>query len=296
MEKSGIYVPLITPFTQEGEIDYAGLERATKFVLQMGADGIYAVGGSSEFPLLSTEERKRSLEVIKKAAGDAEIIAHVGATSTRESVALAKHAESIGVDMISAVAPYYFNYNFEEIKGYFYTLAECTSLPLMIYGAIQGRAYSLEETRELLSHEKIAAMKYTGFNFYQLERLVCSFPDKKFYTGADEAFLSGQVVGAYGAIGTSFNIFADKFILAKNLFAAGKNEEALRIVNAVNTFFETMFTCSSFITCTKYIMTLQGLDILPISRKPFAELDETMKKNIDVAYKKLNEDFKRSKR
>ena len=55
--KSGIYVPLITPFKENGEIDYEVLGKATKFVLAKGADGIYACGGTSEFCLLNTQKR-----------------------------------------------------------------------------------------------------------------------------------------------------------------------------------------------------------------------------------------------
>ena len=84
--KTGIYVPLVTPFKENGEIDYEVLAKATKFVLSKGADGIYACGGTAEFCLLTTEERKRCLEVIIENADGKEVIAHVGSQSTAESV------------------------------------------------------------------------------------------------------------------------------------------------------------------------------------------------------------------
>ena len=284
--KTGIYVPLITPFKENGKIDYDVLAKATKFVLAKGADGIYACGGTSEFCLLTTEERKRCLEVIIANAGGKEVIAHVGSQSTAESVELARHAASVGACMLSAVAPYYFGYTFPQIKEYFSKIAHATELDLMIYNAAQARTYSLEEMKELLEDEKITAVKYTGQNFYFLERLIHACPDKKFYTGCDEAFLAGAAVGSHGAIGTTYNYYADKYIEARGLINQGKNAEALDVIHRLNSITEAIISTSNIIAATKYIMSLQGLDILPISREPFSPLTEAQKAHVKAVYEK----------
>lgn len=278
--KTGIYVPLITPFNKDGSVDYEGLAKATKFTLSTGADGIYACGGSAEFNLLTTEERKKCLEVIIANADGKEIIAHVGSQSTAEAIELAKHAEKAGATMLSAVAPYYFGYSFAQVNDYFHKIAHATSLNLMIYNATQSRSYSYAEMVEILKDEKITAVKYTGYNFFFLERLIKEYPDKVFYTGADEMYIAGQAVGAHGAIGTSYNFFAKEYIECGKLFAEGKNKEALDIIKKVNGVTEIFFETSSGLAAAKYIMTLQGLDILPISREPFSPLTEDFKKHI----------------
>lgn len=285
--KTGIYVPLITPFKENGEVDYEGLAKATKFAIAKNVDGIYAVGGSSEFCLLTTEERKRCLEVIIANADGKEVIAHVGSQSTAEAVELAKHAQKAGASMLSAVAPYYFGYTFAQIKEYFHQIAHATDLYLMIYNAAQARSYSLEEMKELLEDEKISAVKYTGYNFYFLERLIQAYPDKKFYTGADEAFLAGVAVGAHGAIGTTYNYYAEKYVEARQLFLQGKNAEALEIIHKLNDITEAILTSGKLLAATKYMMTLQGLDILPISRQPFSPLTDKDKAVIENAYKTI---------
>ncbi len=285
MKKTNIYVPLITPFKEDYSVDYEGVAKATKFVLEKGADGIYACGGSSEFSLLTTEERKKILEIIIANANGKEVIAHVGSQSTLEAVELAKHAEKAGATMLSAVSPYYFGYKYSQIKEYFHTIAHATSLNLMIYNAAQVRPFSYEELKELLQDEKITSVKYTGYNFYVLERLINSCKDKTFLTGADECFLAGQAVGAHGAIGTTYNYFVDRYIKAKELFKEGKNQEALEIIRKVNNVTELLISSDSMLAVTKYIMSLQGLDILPISRPPFTELDEKTKENIKRVYK-----------
>lgn len=287
--KTGIYVPLVTPFKENGEIDYEVLAKATKFVLSKGSDGIYACGGTAEFCLLTTEERKRCLEVIIENADGKEVIAHVGSQSTAESVELAHHAASVGANMLSAVAPYYFGYTFPQIKEYFRKIAHATDLSLMIYNAAQARTYSLEEMKELLEDEKITAVKYTGQNFYFLERLINSCPDKQFYTGCDEAFLAGAAVGSHGAIGTTYNYYADKYIEARKLFKEGKNAEALEIIHKLNSITEAIISTTSLIAATKYIMSLQGLDILPLSREPFSPLTDGDKAKIKAV---CEEEFK----
>lgn len=285
--KTGIYVPLVTPFKQNGEVDYEVLAKATRFVLSKGADGIYACGGTAEFCLLTTEERKRCLEVIIANADGKEVIAHVGSQSTAESVELAKHAAEAGADMLSAVAPYYFGYTFEQIKEYFRKIAHATDLYLMIYNAAQARSYSLEEMKELLQDDKISAVKYTGQNFYFLERLVHAYPDKKFYTGCDEAFLAGAAVGSDGAIGTTYNYYADKYIEARRLLKQGENGRALEIIHKLNSITECILSTQSLMAATKYIMSLQGLDILPVSREPFSPLTEHDKAKIRQTYQDI---------
>lgn len=285
--KTKIYVPLITPFKENGDVDYEGLAKATKFVLKGGADGIYACGGSSEFTLLSVEERKKCLETIIANAEGKEVIAQVGSQSTRDSVELAVHAEKAGASMLSAVAPYYFGYSFAQVKEYFHTIAHATKLELMIYNAAQARTYSLSEMKEILEDEKITSVKYTGYNFYFLERLIHAYPDKIFYTGADEMFLAGQAVGAHGAIGTTFNFYSAEYIRAAELFHAGKKDEALNIIHKTNTSVELFYETTSSLALTKYIMTVQGLDILPISRAPFTPLPEEFKAKVKKVIESL---------
>ena len=283
--KTGIYVPLITPFRENGEIDYRGLADATKFVLAKGVDGIYALGASAEFPLLSVEERKKCLETIVRAADGAEIIVQVGAAATEQSLSLAKHAQTCGVGMISAVAPYYFAYTFEQVKEYFEDVGNATPLPLMVYNAAQSRSYSLAEMESLMRMDKVAAMKYTNYNFFHLERLIAKFPDKKFFVGADEMFLAGQAIGAHGAIGTTYNYAGDSYIRCRELYKEGKVNEALEIVHKVNAMTELLFDSKSPLAMAKYVMRMQGLDILPVTRKPYTLLTEEMQKKIENAYR-----------
>lgn len=186
--------------------------------------------------------------------------------------------------MLSAVAPYYFGYSFAQVKEYFHKIAHATKLNLMIYSAAQARTYSFNELKEIVADEKITAVKYTGSDYYMLERLIAACPDIEFYTGSDEMFLCGQAVGAHGAIGTTFNFNAEKFIECKKLFAEGKNVQALEMVRKINAMVTAVIADGTLLAATKYVMTLQGLNILPLAREPFAPLTNEMKDRIASIY------------
>ena len=285
--KTNIYVPLITPFNKDFSVDYDGLARATKYVLDKGVDGIYAVGGSSEFTLLTTEEKKKCLETIIKAADGAEVIAHVGSASTLESLELARFAAKVGASQLSAVAPFYYGYTFESVKEYFRAIAHETELPLIIYNAAQGRSYTMEEMSEILKDEKVSGMKYTNTDFFSLERLVHAFPNKNFYTGSDENFVSGQAVGAQGAIGTTYNFQGERYVAMKKLMQANDVAGALELQHDANYLTELYFKTGASLALTKYYMVLDGLDILPISRPPFMVLEEDIKAEAERRFNQL---------
>ena len=103
MKKRELLVPVVTPFRADESVNYGELKKLVRKVLNEGADGIYVCGGSSEFVLLTHEERKEILETVISAADGAYVAAHVGAASTAEAVALARHAKKAGADLMMAV-------------------------------------------------------------------------------------------------------------------------------------------------------------------------------------------------
>lgn len=120
----GLFTALLTPFDKENKINEKELERLVKFCLHKGVKGFYVGGSTAEAFLLSTDERKQIMDVVKSVAGDATLIAHIGSINELEATELAKHAKNIGYDVISSVAPFYYKFTFDEIKNYYFRLAE----------------------------------------------------------------------------------------------------------------------------------------------------------------------------
>ena len=114
----GIFTALLTPFDENNKINEKALEALVKHNVNMGADGFYVCGSTAEAFLLTTEERKQVMEIVKATAPEKTLIAHIGSISEDEAHTLADHANALGYDAISSVAPFYYKFSFGEIKDY----------------------------------------------------------------------------------------------------------------------------------------------------------------------------------
>lgn len=278
------FIPIITPFKEDESIDYDALYNIAQRHIKEGAKGIYAGGSSAEFPLLSGDERKKTLETIISAVKplNAKVIAHVGSPSVKESCELSFHASKCGADGISSVAPYYFGYSFEEIKAYYYTLADNSELDVMIYNVptFTGTAMNSEQLCELTQHSKIKSIKYTDNDAYTLER-VKKLSNVIVYSGKDECFLSMLAAGADGAIGTTFNFMLDRFKAIKQCYLQGDVQLALQTQNDVNDIISAIVS-SKVIPAVKYLMSLKGYPITEYCRKPIRSLTNKEKELLEV--------------
>lgn len=179
MEKfKGIFPALLTPFNNQNEVNAKELEKLVKFNLSKGAKGFYVGGSTGEAFLLTTEERKQIMEIVKASAPDATLIAHVGSVSEKEATELAKHAKQLGYDAVSSVAPFYYKFSFEEIRNYYFRVADAAGLPMLVYHfhAFSGVNMGIKEISQFLSDERFIGIKYTSNDFFTMERCKTTFP------------------------------------------------------------------------------------------------------------------------
>ena len=280
MKLEGIYTALLTPFDDNNKVNEKELTRLVKHNIALGVDGFYVGGSTAEAFLLSTQERKQIMEIVKAAAPDKTLIAHIGSVHEDEAHELAKHAEKIGYDVISSVAPYYYKFSFAEIKDYYYRLAYATSLPMLVYHfpAFSGVNMTVGNMAEFLKDDKFVGIKFTSNDFFMLEQCKAAFPDKVVYNGFDEMFLAGLSMGADGGIGSTYNLMADKYIAIRKLFAEGKIAQAQEIQKEANRI--TAILCKlGVMQAEKEVMNQLGLNF-GICRKPFGELNAEQKELI----------------
>ena len=232
----GIFTALLTPFDKRGKINARELERLVKFNTEMGVRGFYVGGSTAEAFLLSKDERKEIMDVVRGAAGGSTLIAHIGSLNEGEAVELARHAAELGFDAISSVTPFYYQFTFPEIRGYYERLADSSGLPMLVYHfpAFSGVTMGAEEISAFLSDKRFLGIKYTSGDFFTLERCKAAFPDKVIYNGFDEMFLCGLSMGADGGVGSTYNFMADKFVKIRALFAESKIAEAQELQKEVN--------------------------------------------------------------
>lgn len=271
----GVFTALVTPFDEEDNIKEDSLRKIISYNLKGGVSGFYVCGSTGESLLLTVEERKKVLDIVKDEVKDrAFIIANVGCISTKFSIELAKHAERIGVDAISSFPPIYYRFTLEEIKNYYLDIAESTSIPLIIYyiPSFTNVEMSIEFLSELLSYRNIIGVKFTSMDLFKLERLKTIQREKFIFNGFDEIFLGGLILGADGMIGSTCNIVPHIVRSIYDSFLSGDLHKAYEYQQKLN---KIIYDIKDFgiIPAIKAILSLIGIEC-GRPRRPFRSLDK----------------------
>lgn len=283
---NNIFAALITPINEDESLNEDALRKLIEFELGNGVEGFYCCGSSGEGLLLSVEERKRFLEiVIDQVKGRVPVISHIGTIRTADVIELAKHAKSVGADAVSMIPPYYYKFSFDEIIKYYEDVINAVEdLGVIIYNIPQftGVSFNKANASRLLDNPNVVGIKHTSTDLFGLERMKTDYPDKVYFNGFDEIFLSGLAAGATAAIGTTVNLYPKTFRKIKDLYDAGEIEHARKIQVLVNHRVEEMVNVGIF-PAVKYLFYKQGIDCGKC-RRPFGELTPEQKSKMDKLF------------
>jgi N-acetylneuraminate lyase len=222
----GVWPAMLTPLTAEGELALEVVEQLTDLFVRQGLGGMYVVGSTGQWPSLTVAERCTIAErVVKTAAGRVSVMVHVGATTTADAVALARHAARIGADAVSAVAPIYYPHSADVVFEHYRQIGAASDLPLFVYHLSlvnQLRIGAQEYVERLLALPNIGGMKFTDHDLYTFGLIHAHAGDRlRLYSGADELLCHAVLSGAVGAIGTFYNLWGPVCHRAREVFAAG---------------------------------------------------------------------------
>ncbi|WP_028783921.1 N-acetylneuraminate lyase [Thalassobacillus devorans] len=273
----GLFSALMCSFDEQGNINEKGLREIVRYNIDVSeVDGLYVNGSTGENFLLSTEQKKQVFKIVKDEVGDeVKLIGQVGSLNIDEAVELAQYTTDLGYDAISAVTPFYYKFDFAEVKDYYQTILESVDNDLIIYSipALTGVNMNLDQFAELFEHEKIIGVKFTAPDFFLLERIRHKFPEKLIYSGFDEMLLSASVLDIDGAIGSTFNLNGQRakqiFELAQN----GKIDEARAVQKVTNDVIAEILDNGLYQTI-KEVLKQKGVDA-GFCRKPMRALTET---------------------
>lgn len=277
----GIFPALLTPFDENDKVNTKVLCELVDYNLEKGVQGFYVGGSTAEAFLLTEEERLLVMKTVSDhAKGRCTLIAHVGCISTAQAIKLARAAKEWGYDAISAVAPFYYKFNFKEIKKYYYDIVDAVDLPMIIYNfpAFSGVNLTVDNVKEFLCDDRFLGVKHTSSDYFALEQFKASFPDKILYNGYDETFLAGLSMGADGAIGSTFNLMAEKFIQIREAFIKEDIKTAQSLQKEANGIIQALCNVG-VMQGEKAIMDALGFDFGP-ARAPFAPLTEEQKEEL----------------
>ena len=276
----GAYSAMFTPIDAKNRVNEEAIDRMVEFGIANGLRGFYLTGSTGGWFLLTPEERKTVWKrAVKAAKGRCKLIAHVGATSTDESVALAKAAADIGVDWISSVAPPVFCNNFNRTLLHYKRVSEATDLPFMAYSI--GAELVPERDIRFFELRNVKGMKYTGRDYYAAQALKRDLDRRKetiWFAGCDEQLLCGLSLGNVfsGGIGTTYNIIPKHFANICKFAAKGDFKSAAKWQDEANRVVELMIESDNW-SYRKAMMKYIGLDCGPY-RKPFEPLTKTQEK------------------
>lgn len=275
----GVFCALNAIYDSNDNIDTDKIKRLVKVYKERGVKGIYACGSTGEGFLLSTEERKQVASAVKEAAGDDfTVIVHIGCPSTKESVELAKHAESIGADAVSAVPSVYYHLPEESVKLHWNSIIEATDVPFIIYNIPSLTDFNLtpELLGEFAENEKVIGVKNSAEPVFLMERYRRAAGDNFIiFNGSDEQFVGGRLMGADAGIGGTYGCMPELFVALDRLINENRIEEAKALQFKINECIFDLLGCASLYGAAKQVMSIRyGIEcgeprkpFLPVSRE-----------------------------
>jgi 4-hydroxy-2-oxoglutarate aldolase len=213
---SGIFAPISTPFTQAGEVNYAGLKQNMAKYAASKLKGYLALGSNGENKSLSMDEKFKVLEIIVRNKGAHQtVMAGCIAESTKETIFLAQKAEGLGADFITLLPPNYFKAQMTDavLSGYFSEVANAVGKPCLLYNAPQfsgGVVLSTNLVKQLSGHRNIVGVKDSS-NAASIDNYLLSCPaDFSILAGSANYLVSAMLNGALGGIVSLANAFPDE--------------------------------------------------------------------------------------
>ena len=277
----GVIPAAISVFDKDEEFDEAGKREYLRHMMSYDIGGLYITGSTGESFLMNSDERKHQVEVVMDEVGDRlPVVVHIGAMSTRESIALAEHARSAGAAGISSVPPFYFRYTQDQIFGYYRDIAESTDLPLIIYNVPLAGLLGVDMIRRLSEIENVKGVKYTGTALYEVTQIrdACK-EDFRIYGGCDELGSSNIALGVDGIIGTFYNVLPDLYLRIWDAVKRSDVKEAAELQRKALHAIAVGVESGSMMACAKLWLRAAGIPA-GYARRPFSNFDEAEAENL----------------
>ncbi len=276
----GIIPAFYACYDENGEISPERVRALTEYHIKKGVKGIYVNGSSGECIYQSVEDRKIVLENVMEAAkGKLTVIAHVACNNTKDSVELAKHAESLGVDAIAAIPPIYFHLPEYAIADYWNAMsAAAPNTDFVIYNIPQlaGVALTMNLFAKMRENPKVIGVKNSSMPVQDIQMFkAAAGEDYIIFNGPDEQFISGRVIGAEAGIGGTYGVMPELFLKMDELVKENRLDEAREVQYAANEVIYKMCSChGNMYAVIKEILRInENLDLGSV-RAPLAELIE----------------------
>ncbi len=267
---------MVTPFTDDGEVDLEQAKKLALALLYSGSEGLVIVGTTGESPVLKLEEELRLFFEIKKVVGDkGTVIAGTGSNNTAEAIHTTREAEKIGVDGCLLVVPYYNKPPQGGLYQHFKAIAESTRLPCILYNVPSRTATNLaaETTIGLSYIDNIIGIKEASGDMEQVAKIINGAKeDFLVWSGNDADTLPILRLGGYGVVSVASHLVGKQIKRMIYSFLKGKTDKAHQINGELQQLFKDLFVVSNPIP-VKYALNYLGFNVGK-PRLPLIEPDE----------------------
>jgi len=292
MEDLGrLLTAMVTPFDENGEVDYRQAKQLARTLLESGSQGLVVSGTTGESPTLTKEEKLRLFAEVKSVVRHG-IVANTGNYSTRASVELTREAERAGVDAILAVVPYYNRPTQDGLFQHFKAIAQSTRLPCILYNVPSRTVTSIsaETVIRLSQIDNIVGIKEASGNLEQVARIIQGAKKGfRVYSGNDSDTLPILALGGYGVISVASHLVGHQISQMIDSFLSARTEEAARIHRDLMPLVSSLFILSNPVP-VKYALNYLGFPVGK-PRLPLTEPDEKSKSIIEEALRNLRIDL-----
>ena len=285
----GLGVAIVTPFLQNGAIDYENLKKLVEELIAGGVDYLLTLGTTAETPTLTEEEKKSILQtIIKTNAGRVPLLLGLGGPSTQVILNHLQNDDFTGVDAILSVTPYYNKPSQEGLYEHYSQIAYHSPCPIILYNVGSRTGCNLEASTTLRlakDCKNIIGIKEASGNMQQIMRLIAHKPENFLVISGDDAItLPLLAAGADGLISVIANAFPKQISEMVHQAFAGNFAEAQRYHNQ---FFDIICSCfkEGSPAGIKAVLALQGkidyylrLPLIRVSSALQNEFKELIKK------------------
>ena len=278
---AGIIPAFYACYDENGDISPKAVRALTEYYIEKGVKGLYVGGSSGECIYQSVAERKLLLEnVMAVAKGKLTIIAHVACNNTKDSMDLAAHAESVGVDAIAAIPPIYFHLPDRAIAKYWNDISSAApNTDFIIYNIPQlaGVALNPGLLKTMLENPRCIGVKNSSMPVEDIERWIAGGAIT--FNGPDEQLLSGIVAGATGGIGGTYGAMPEVYLKIFELATKGENLALARQLqqDANQIIYKMCSGTGNMYAMIKEILRLSGGPDIGGVRAPLLNLTEADK-------------------
>lgn len=283
-----VLTAMITPFTPEGDLHLDGARALARWLTKEARnDGLVVNGTTGESATTSDDEKTELVRAVAEAVNPGvRVIAGVGSADTRHSVDLAQRAEAAGADGLLIVAPYYSRPSQEGILRHFLTIADSTSLPVMLYDIPSRTGVPIESATLLRAaeHDRIRAVKDAKGDL-ESSSWVMERSGLAYYSGDDGMNLPWLSIGASGFVSVVGHVAADQLRALLQAYRGGGVATALQLHRRLLPVYQGMFRAPACVLA-KAALDILGFPAGPV-RSPLVDASpaerEVLRADLDAA-------------